>query len=255
MNKFDVIIPARMHSTRLPNKMTLDLDGIPLIIKTARQAHKSSANSVIVATDHSDILSICKKHNIEAVLTKKDHNSGTDRIAEAASVLGLGANEIIVNVQGDEPLIDPSLIDNLAQFIFKKNAEVATIAHTIETEAEIFNPNIVKVVLDANSNALYFSRAPIPFYRDGFVHQGHNFKLPTQLNLLRHMGIYAYSVAFLNNYSQMPPSELENIEALEQLRVLYHGHKIAVLVSDIIPQGGIDTIEDLERVRQVLSRK
>lgn len=255
MNKFTVIIPARMHSTRLPHKMTLDLDGIPLVVKTARQAHKSSAKSVIVATDHNSILEICQKYDIQAVMTKAEHSSGTDRIAEVASILSMQPSEIIVNVQGDEPLIDPVLIDNLAEFAFTKDAEFATIAHSIITEEEIFNPNIVKVVLDKDSNALYFSRSPIPFYRDGFVNRTHDFKLPAQLNLLRHMGMYAYSAAFLNDYSQMPVSLLENVEALEQLRVLYNGHKIAVLVTDIIPAGGVDTLEDLQRVRQVLSVK
>lgn len=253
MNKFSIIIPARMHSTRLPHKMTLDLDGVPLIVKTAKQAHKSNAASVIVATDHELILNICKEHGIEAVMTHESHNSGTERIAEVVAILGLAPNEVIVNVQGDEPLIDPDLINDLAEFTLTRNAGFATIAHSIMTEEEIFNPNIVKVVLDKNSNALYFSRAPIPFYRDGFVNRVHDFKLPAQMNLLRHIGMYAYSAAFLNSYSQMTPSPLENVEALEQLRVLYNGHKIVVLVSDTLPQSGVDTLEDLQRVRQVLS--
>lgn len=255
MNKFTIIIPARMQSGRLPNKMILDLDGLPLIVRTAKQAHKSSAASVIVATDHDSILAICKEHGIDAVMTRNDHHSGTDRIAEAASNLGLASTDIIVNVQGDEPLIDHVLIDDLAKFTYTKQAEFATIAHPIITQEEIFNPHIVKVVLDKDSNALYFSRSPIPFYRDGFNNPINAFKLPTQLNLLRHIGMYAYSGAFLNNYSQMPASPLEQVEALEQLRVLYNGHKIAVLVSDIIPEGGVDTIEDLERARLALSKK
>ncbi len=244
-----------MQSGRLANKMTLDLDGLPLIVRTARQAHKSSATSVIVATDHDSILAICKEHGIEAVMTRNDHHSGTDRIAEAASNLGLADDDIIINVQGDEPLIDYGLINDLAAFIIDKKAEFATIAHPIHTEAEIFNPHIVKVVLDKDSNALYFSRSPIPFYRDGFNNPLNKFKLPTQLNLLRHIGMYAYTGAFLKNYSQMPVSPLESVEALEQLRILYNGHKIAVLVSDIIPEGGVDTIDDLQRVRQALSKR
>lgn len=250
-----MVIPARMQSARLADKMTLDLGGIPLIVRTAMQARKSGATSVIVATDHESILDICKKHGIEAVMTREDHHSGTDRIAEVASNLGLSSTEIIVNVQGDEPLINPKLIDDLAQFTFSKKAEFATIAHSIMTPEEIFNPNVVKVVLDKDSNALYFSRSPIPFYRDGFTNIANNFKLPNQLNLLRHIGMYAYSVAFLNSYSQMPASPLESVEALEQLRVLYNGHKIAILVSDMIPEGGVDTAEDLQRVRQILSKK
>jgi 3-deoxy-manno-octulosonate cytidylyltransferase (CMP-KDO synthetase) len=255
MNKFTVVIPARMHSTRLPHKMMLDLAGVPLIVKTAHQAHKSNAAQVIVATDHADILELCKKHGIKAIMTREDHKSGTDRIAEVAKLLNLSSTEIIVNVQGDEPLIDPKLINNLAKFIINKQAEFATIAHSISTEEEIFNPNIVKVVLDKNSNALYFSRSPIPFYRDGFTNRAHEFKLPQQLNLLRHIGMYAYSVNFLNNYSKMPVSPLEEVECLEQLRVLYAGHKISVLISNMIPEGGVDTLEDLQRVRQTLTKK
>ncbi|MCC2624262.1 MAG: 3-deoxy-manno-octulosonate cytidylyltransferase [Burkholderiales bacterium] len=252
--KFTIIIPARMQSGRLPNKMVLDLDGLPLVVRTAKQAHKSSAASVIVATDHDSIVAICKEHGIDAIMTRDDHHSGTDRIAEAASSLGLAADEIIINVQGDEPLIDPILINDLAAFTHSKQAEFATIAHPIHTEAEIFNPHIVKVVLDKDSNALYFSRSPIPFYRDGFNNPISEFKLPPLLNLLRHIGMYAYTGTFLKNYSQMPVSPLESIEALEQLRILYNGHKIAVLVSDTVPEGGVDTKEDLERIRQALSK-
>lgn len=255
MSKFTVVIPARMHSTRLPHKMTLDLGGVPLIIRTARQAQKSNASQVIVATDHIDILNICEEHNITAVMTREEHNSGTDRIAEVAVQLGLAAHETIVNVQGDEPLIDAGLINNLAEFVFNKSAQFATIAHPIKSEEEIFNPNIVKVVLDKDSNALYFSRSAIPFYRDGFSNRVHDFKLPQQLDMLRHIGMYAYSVSFLNSYSSMAPSELESTEALEQLRVLYNGYKIAVLVSDKIPEGGVDTLEDLQRVRQIIAKE
>jgi 3-deoxy-manno-octulosonate cytidylyltransferase (CMP-KDO synthetase) len=233
--------------------MILDLGGTPLIVRTAMQAKKSMASLVMVATDHESILNTCKEHGIDVIMTKSEHSSGTDRIAEVVSTLGMGKNEIIINVQGDEPLIEPQLIDNLANFIVAKDARFATIAHEISTEEEIFNPNIVKVVLDKNSNALYFSRSPIPFYRNGFVNRIHDFKLPSQLNLLRHIGMYAYTVDFLNSYSLMPTSPLENIEALEQLRVLYNGDKIAVLVSDIIPESGVDTLEDLQRIRQLLS--
>lgn len=252
-NKFTVVIPARMHSTRLPHKMVLDLGGVPLVIRTAMQARKSRTSAVIVATDHSAILDICREHNVDAIMTKEGHNSGTDRVAEVAAILDLAATEIIVNVQGDEPLIAPELINNLAEFIFSKNAALATIAHPIATQEEVFNPNIVKVVLDKDNNALYFSRSPIPFYREGFVNREHNFMLPDKLNLLRHIGMYAYSVAFLNSYSQMAPSVLESVESLEQLRVLYNGHKIAVLVSNEIPEIGVDTLEDLQYVRQVLA--
>lgn len=240
-----------MHSTRLKDKMQIDLAGLPLIVQTYQQAAKSNAKDIIVATDHNDIVEICDMHKINVVLTKESHTSGTDRIAEVVEKLGYAPSDIIINVQGDEPLINPHLINNLAKFIMDSNNEFATIAHPILTKAEILNPNIVKVVLDKDSNALYFSRSPIPFYRDGFNES--DFKLPTELNLLRHIGMYAYSVNFLNKYIQMPKSPLESIEALEQLRVLYNGTKIGVLVSSIIPEGGVDTLEDLIRVRQILS--
>jgi len=253
MNKFHIIIPARMKSTRLPNKMTLDLGMTPLIVQTARQALKSNASQVIVATDHIDILNICNDYNIHAIMTKESHSSGTERLAEAAVILGLDQNQIIVNVQGDEPLINPELINQLAEFTIAKKAVCATIAHGIETREEIFNPNVVKVVLDKNSNALYFSRAPIPFFRDGF--NDSEFKLPKELNLLRHVGMYAYSAGFIKEYIQMPTSPIEKVEALEQLRILYNGYKMAVLVSNIIPETGVDTIEDLHRARQILNNK
>lgn len=252
MSKFHVIIPARMHSTRLPHKMTLSLGKFPLIIQTAKQALKSNAAQVVVATDHTDILNLCKEHGINAIMTADTHTSGTERLAEAANILGLADNEIVINIQGDEPLIEPVLINELAQFIVTKATDFATIAHKIENEEEIFNPHIAKVVLDKDSNALYFSRSAIPFYRDGFTERNHHFKLPTQLDILRHIGIYAYNVAFLKQYCQMPASPLEQVEMLEQLRALYNGHKVAVLVSDITPATGVDTLEDLQRVRQIL---
>ncbi|MFN7094730.1 MAG: 3-deoxy-manno-octulosonate cytidylyltransferase, partial [Burkholderiales bacterium] len=185
------------------------------------------------------------------ILTAEGHNSGTDRITEVVQLLNLTEDEIIINVQGDEPLIDPQLIDQLAEFIQREQTEVATLAHPIQSEEEIFNPNIVKVVLDKLQHAMYFSRAPIPFYRDGFSSRS-EFKLPESLNLLRHIGMYAYTTRFLKSYTQMPTCPLEQVESLEQLRALYNGYKIAVLTTNLIPHGGVDTIEDLDRVRQVL---
>lgn len=254
LNNFVVIIPARMQSTRLPQKMVLDIGGVPLIVKTAKQALKSQALKVIVATDHADILNICQKHNIDAVMTKITHNSGTDRLAEVAHLLNLNDDQVVINVQGDEPLIDPQLINQLADFIHEKKTEIATIAHPIYKEDEIFNPNVVKVVLDKLNNALYFSRSAIPYYRDGFT-KDKEFKLPESLNLLRHLGIYAYSVKFLKSYNQMPHCPLENVECLEQLRALYNGYKIAVLTSSILPEAGVDTLEDLERIRKLVMNK
>lgn len=249
--KFTVIIPARMHSTRLPHKMTLDLGGLPVIVRTAKQALKSKAINVVVATDHQDILDICKQHHINAILTSENHQSGTDRLHEAVTNLGLGENEIIINVQGDEPLIAPQLINQLADFIMLQKTPIATIAHPISNEDEIFNPNMVKVVIDKDNNALYFSRAPIPFYRDGYP-PAHTFKLPTETPVLRHIGIYAYTVDFLNAYTKLSPAPLEQTEGLEQLRALYNGFKIAVLKTTEAPGRGIDTLEDLVYVRQIL---
>jgi 3-deoxy-manno-octulosonate cytidylyltransferase (CMP-KDO synthetase) len=250
--KFRVIIPARMESNRLVDKMIVDIHGIPLIVRTALQAKKSQAQSVVVALDNKKIADICSAHNIDWVLTSVNHSTGTDRLAEAVNLLGYHDDEYILNVQGDEPLIEPQLINNLAAFIIDKKTDVATIAHPIFTENEIFNPSIVKVVLDNNSNAMYFSRAPIPYYRDGFG-ELLDFNLKSGINFLRHIGMYAYSVAFLKNYHGMPVSLIEDVEKLEQLRIIFNGHRLAVQISDIIPEGGVDTIEDLQRVRQVIA--
>lgn len=256
MNNFKIIIPARLGSTRLPNKMLLDICGEPLIIRTAKQALRSQAKQVIVATDHLDIVKVCESHNIMVHLTSPTHTSGTERIAELVSNLNMKDNEIIINIQGDEPLIEPSLINQLAEFIIKKSHEnnlikMATIAHQINQYNEIINPNIVKTVLDKDNNALYFSRAPIPFSRDNFINKTDT-TIPIQYKVLRHIGVYAYTVEFLKIYSKLPLSTIEQIESLEQLRVLYNGYKIAVHQTDIIPAIGIDSIEDLERVRKIL---
>ena len=254
MNNFKVIIPARLQSGRLKDKMRADIHGLPLIVRTAKQALKSNASSVTVATDDKGIMDICESYNIACVLTSCDHQTGTDRLVEAVNILKYADNEVIINVQGDEPLIEPQLINDLANFIIRQQTQVATIAHKISTENEVFNPSIVKVVLDCNSNAMYFSRAPIPYSRDGFATQL-DFSLPKGINFLRHIGMYAYSVKFLKNYGDMPSSLIENVEKLEQLRILYNGHKLSVLISDIIPEGGVDTLEDLQRVRQVIANQ
>ena len=253
-NNFTLVIPARMQSSRLPNKMVLKIDNLPMIVHTAKQAMKSKASKVIVATDHEDILKICHEYGIEALMTKATHNSGTERLVEVAHLLNLADNEIIINVQGDEPLIDPDLINQLADFIQDKRTPVATIAHQIILEDEIFNPNVVKVVLDKNKNALYFSRASIPFYRDGFSDRK-EFKLPEILPIYRHIGIYAYNAGFLKQYGKLEHCALENVECLEQLLVLYNGYKIAVMTSDTKPETGVDTLEDLQRVRQIVGVK
>jgi 3-deoxy-manno-octulosonate cytidylyltransferase (CMP-KDO synthetase) len=244
---FTVVIPARMASTRLPNKPLADLGGKPMVVRTAERAALSGATTVIVATDHADIAAACRAHGVHAHMTRADHPSGTDRIAEVAAVLGLTADAVVVNVQGDEPLIDPVLVAATAALI-QGNVPMATAAHAIDAMTEVFNPNCVKVVLNQAGQALYFSRAAIPWHRDGFAATRE--QLPSGYVPLRHIGLYAYSNAFLQAYPTLAVSPLEQIEALEQLRVLWHGMPIAVHVTDAIPAAGVDTPEDLARVRR-----
>jgi 3-deoxy-manno-octulosonate cytidylyltransferase (CMP-KDO synthetase) len=253
-NKFVVIIPARMNSTRLANKMIKEINNIPLIIYTARQALASNAQKVVVATDHPIIYDLCKIHNVDVVMTSSEHKSGTERIIEAAKTLGLNEDEVIINVQGDEPLIEPQLINDLASFIIKNKFAMATIAHPLNNYADIINPNVVKVVLDNNANALYFSRSAIPYYRDGFTNIQKP-TLPQNMNILRHFGVYGYTVKFLNLYANMKPSALEQVEALEQLRVLYNGHKIAVMITTKEHAPGVDSEADFIKVQQILQGK
>jgi 3-deoxy-manno-octulosonate cytidylyltransferase (CMP-KDO synthetase) len=231
--------------------MLVDVVGLPLIIRVARQAMLSQAQEVIVATDHLEIMQVCQAHQVPVVMTRAEHQSGTDRIAEVVSQLGLADNEIIVNVQGDEPLIEPQLINQLAEFISLKQTAIATIAHPIAAADECFNPNIVKTVLNHEALAMYFSRAPIPYFRDSYGQI--NPCLPTTLPVLRHIGIYAYQVSFLQAYSRLPVSPLEQIESLEQLRALYYGYQIAVLTTAKAPAAGVDTQADLERVRDPIA--
>lgn len=241
-----VIIPARLSSTRLPEKIIADVGGKPLIVRTANAAANSRAARVVVAADDEKIVKICQDNGIEVVLTDKTHQSGTDRLAQAVSLLGLPENMPIINVQGDEPLINPQIIDDLADFFIKSGLNMATAAHAIDSIDEFHNANIVKVVLDKNNNALYFSRATIPYPRDSGAKE-----MPTQISVLRHIGIYAYSVPFLLNYQRLEQSPLEEIEKLEQLRVLWHGEKIGVMKTAIIPHAGVDTLDDLARVRRL----
>ena len=243
---FTVIIPARMASTRLPNKPLADLGGKPMVVRVAERARLSGAARIIVATDHEDIAAACAAHGVSAVLTRPDHPSGTDRIAEVALVLGLPEDEVVVNLQGDEPLIDPSLLAACAARI-GEGVPMATCAHPIDQADDAFNPNVVKVVLDKQGRALYFSRATIPWHRDAFAQSRDG--LPAGYAPLRHIGLYAYSNAFLQAYPKLESSPLEQIEALEQLRVLWHGYPIAVHVTDSAPPAGVDTPEDLVRTR------
>jgi 3-deoxy-manno-octulosonate cytidylyltransferase (CMP-KDO synthetase) len=244
---FTVLIPARLASTRLPNKPLADIAGQPMVVRVARQALKSSARKVVVAADHETIVAACAAHGIDAVLTRADHPSGSDRLAEACERLGLGGDDAVVNVQGDEPLIDPLLIDAVAKLLdARREASMSTAAHPIDDVRDLANPNVVKVVLDAKSMALYFSRATIPWWRDGFANG--IVALP-QVPVLRHVGIYGYRAGFLREFPRMPQAPIETTEALEQLRALWHGHRIAVHVTERAPGAGVDTPQDLERVR------
>ena len=252
MSGFVVLIPARMSSSRLPRKALADIHGKPMVVRAAEQAAKSRAGRVVVATDHEEIFAACQAHNIEVVMTGEYHESGTTRLAEAAQLLGLSADTVVVNVQGDEPLIDPKLVDQTAAVLVENGAPMATAAHEIHDFDEFMNPNVVKVVLCRQGRALYFSRAPIAYPRDS-MRAGER-TLPQADAPLRHIRIYAYRAGFLNEYAQMSASPLENIESLEQLRVLWHGHPIAVEIVAQAPAAGVDTQEDLERVRAVFQK-
>jgi 3-deoxy-manno-octulosonate cytidylyltransferase (CMP-KDO synthetase) len=244
---FTVIIPARMASSRLPNKPLADLGGKPMVVRTAERALLSGASQIMVATDHADILAACEEHGIPACMTRADHPSGTDRIAEVAAAMGLAGDAVVVNVQGDEPLIDPALIAATAALV-SASVPMATAAHALHEVQDVFNPNVVKVVLDKAGRAMYFSRATIPWHRDAFALTKD--VLPAGYAPLRHIGLYAYRNDFLQSYPLLEISPVEQIEALEQLRVLWNGHAIAVHVSDASPAPGVDTQEDLDRVRK-----
>lgn len=244
--QFTVIIPARLASTRLPNKPLADLGGKPMVVRVAERAALSGAARIVVATDHADIAAACAAHGVEVCMTRADHPSGTDRIAEVALALSLAPDAVVVNLQGDEPLIDPALLAACAARI-SATVPMATCAHPLHDAADVFNPNVVKVVLNGAGNALYFSRAPIPWDRDGFA--ATQTVLPAGYIPLRHIGLYAYSNEFLQAYPKLAPSPIEATEALEQLRVLWHGVPIAVHVTDSAPAAGVDTPADLARVR------
>jgi 3-deoxy-manno-octulosonate cytidylyltransferase (CMP-KDO synthetase) len=244
---FCVLIPARLASTRLPDKPLRDIAGKPMVVRVAQRAAASSASRVVVAADSPAIIQACAAHGVEAVLTRTDHASGSDRLAQACELLGLAGQDIVVNVQGDEPLIDPALIDAVADLLATRpEASMSTAAHVIDDVQEFTNPNVVKVVLDNSSLALYFSRAPIAWWRDGFAN-GIGELPPTPP--LRHVGIYGYRASFLRQFPLLSQAPIEVTEALEQLRALWHGHRIAVHVTATPPGIGVDTPEDLERVR------
>ena len=247
---FHVLIPARLASTRLPGKPLAEIGGLPIIVRVARRAAQSNARSVTVAADDAAIVAACESNGVAALLTGTHHASGSERLAEAATLLGFAAAEIVVNVQGDEPMIEPALIDACAELLERRSdCVMSTAAHAIRTTADFTNPNIVKVVLDAGGLALYFSRAPIPWPRDG----GGVLDAGSAVAPLRHVGISGYRAEFLQRYPRLAASPLEAIERLEQLRVLWHGERIAVHVSEGEPGIGIDTPEDLEAARALFA--
>ena len=248
--RFVVLIPARLASSRLPRKALADIGGVPMIVRVAQRAAHSRAARVVIAADDDEIVAACSAHGVAAVLTSKEHASGSDRLAEASTALALADDEIVVNVQGDEPLIEPALIDACASALTERaDCVMSTAAHAIASDADFANPNVVKVVLDASGRALYFSRAPIPWPRDtgGAMHH------ERQAAPLRHVGIYAYRAGFLRRFALLPVSPPEQIEHLEQLRVLWHGEGIAVHVSTLPPGVGVDTADDLEHVRRLVA--
>lgn len=246
---FTVLIPARLASTRLPKKPLADIGGVPMVVRVAQRVQQGlgrASGQVVVAADDRSIIQACLDHGVTALLTRSDHPSGSDRLAEASVLLGLRQDEIVVNVQGDEPLIDPDLVLKIAELLdTTPHASMSTAAHTIEGAADFNNPNVVKVVLDKHNMACYFSRSPIPCPRQSSA------TLPTPAPL-RHIGIYGYRVGFLQKFPLLPQAPTEHIESLEQLRALWHGHRIVVHVTDVAPGPGVDTADDLERVRQIL---
>ena len=252
MSSFRVVIPARFASTRLPGKPLADIGGKPMVVRVAEAALRSGAFEVWVATDDERVAAAVAAQGHRAAMTRSDHASGTDRIAEVAEVFGWRDDDIVVNVQGDEPLIDPALVGAVARALAADaDAAIATAAHAIDSIDDLMNPNVVKVVSDAAGRALYFSRAPIPWPRDAFACSRD--ALPQGLAARRHIGLYAYRVSFLRRYGQLTPGPLEQWESLEQLRALWHGFRIRVIDCAHAPAPGVDTPEDLARVRQVFA--
>ena len=242
--RFKAVVPARFASTRLPGKPLLDLGGKPMVVRVAERAALSGAEEVWIATDHADVFAAAQQHGHSVLLTRADHPTGTDRLAEVVEQRGWDDETIIVNVQGDEPLIDPELVAQTAQQLADSGADIATVAHPISDPADFFAPNVVKVVCRANGDALYFSRATIPFPRDHFARAAGRESLPSDFPACRHIGLYAYRARFLRAYARLTPSPLEVFESLEQLRALWHGYRISVLISAHLPVPGVDTPED-----------
>ena len=246
-----IVIPARLASSRLPEKPLADIGGVPMVVRVAQRVALPGVQ-VVVAADDARIVQACQAHGVQALLTDVNHASGSDRLAQACTLLGLPDDAIVVNVQGDEPLMDPQLPAAIADLLRQRpQASMSTAAHAITSMDELRNPNVVKVVCDAQQLALYFSRAPIPWWRDGYTDTAQAVSsVPAPL---RHIGIYAYRVAFLKQFPTLPQAPIEVCESLEQLRALWHGHRIAVHISSHTPGPGVDTPEDLERVRALVA--
>ncbi|MHC8943297.1 3-deoxy-manno-octulosonate cytidylyltransferase (CMP-KDO synthetase) [Advenella incenata] len=255
MTGFIVIVPARAASTRLPGKMLADIGGLPMVVRTAQQAARSAASQVYIATDDQHIADVVRHHGYTPLLTRADHPSGTDRLAEVVAQLALPDDQVIVNVQGDEPMIEPDIINlTAADLLAHSAAAISTCAYPLADRQDFFNPNIVKVVCSSDQYALYFSRAPIPWARNHFAADNTDSgtepsALPTGFPALHHIGLYAYRSGFLKIFPSLTQGALETFESLEQLRALEHGFRIHVLVTANAPMPGIDTQEDLERVR------
>ena len=250
--RFRVVIPARYASTRLPGKPLAEVGGMPMVVRVAQRALESGADEVVIATDHEAIGAAARLYGIHVQMTSEQHVSGTDRIAEVVAAHNWPDETLVVNVQGDEPLIDPQLIRNVAIRLDQcSDASVATACHRLGTFEEFLNPNVVKLVMDRAGRALYFSRAPIPWARDAFA-AGME-ALPAGLPVCRHIGLYAYRAGFLRHYGALAPAPIEQFEALEQLRVLWHGYTIVVAEANEAPSPGVDTPEDLARVNAMLA--
>lgn len=258
MLRFKAVVPARYASTRLPAKPLLDLGGKPMVVRVAERALQSGAEEVCVATDHPEVAAAARAHGVDVVMTRVDHPTGTDRLAEVVAIKGWGDDALLVNVQGDEPLIDPQLITQTARQLADSGAAIATVGHPIHRLEDFLNPNVVKLVRRANGDALYFSRAPMPWPRDAFIRlrEANNGvlpdvgDLPDALEAIRHIGLYAYRASFLKVYAGLAPAPLESIESLEQLRALHHGFRISVAISHALPASGVDTPEDARLMQQ-----
>ncbi|MCQ9122521.1 3-deoxy-manno-octulosonate cytidylyltransferase [Rodentibacter caecimuris] len=250
---FTVIIPARFSSSRLPGKPLAEIVGKSMIQHVFEKARQSGASRVIIATDNENVEKIAQGFGAEVCMTSEHHNSGTERLAEVVEKLAIPDDEIIVNIQGDEPLIPPVIVRQVAENLAKFNVNMATLAVKIHEAEELFNPNVVKLVADKSGYVLYFSRSVIPYDRDRFMGLQDVAKVALTDVYLRHIGIYAYRAGFIKKYVQWEPTVLENLEKLEQLRVLWNAERIHVELAKEVPAVGVDTMEDLEKVRSILA--